>query len=415
MKQGSSDTDTASSSTVIARQAIFDTSDKVIGYELLCRPVRRKTDGDVLPPSRILADCLAYGIDFVVNTIKTRQKLFINVSLPFLAAGKYRLLPHNKFVLGVAEHEVSNKTFPELLSQVKSQGYSLVSDDVGRPERLKKILSSLDYVKVDFQVLRDQKTITDVTRYLQKHKVQLLADKVESYDVVDYAKSLGYAFFQGFFFSSPQLVNGKIISPNNAVCFNLLYELNKNFLDYDRIADLIVSDPVLSLKLLRFVNSPFYGQGGSVTSIRRALMVLGQAEFLQWINVNILTKCISTDADRELVYMAAFRCRFLSKLRQLVPATCDMELDMCLPGLFSTLEAILKMPFADTFSQVQCLETVKARVSDRQSRCGDCIRLADGFERNDRKTIERSKEVFRQVDLDSINLDAHMWASCILK
>ena len=45
--------------------------------------------------------------------------------------------------------------------------------------------------------------------------------------------------------------------------------------DPDQIADLILSDQVLAARVIRVVNSPLYGHGTEITSVKRALLYIG--------------------------------------------------------------------------------------------------------------------------------------------
>lgn len=399
---------------VVARQAIFDANNNVVGYELLHQRLTNSKYVLKLSESGPALNTIAHGIDLVVNAINKNQKIFINIPRKLLLDDKYLLLNKDKYILELAGPDAVTQRYSNILSKAKSRGY-LMACDIHDPGKLLHVLPYIDYAKVDFTQFQDRSLLQDITGSLQKFKLHLLAEKVETLESMDYAKHLGYQFFQGYFFSTPQLFHGKTISPSLAIQFNLMYELHKSHTDYNRLADLIASDPVLSFKLLKFVNSPFFGQSEAVTSIKRALSILGASELIQWININLLSNTAFSDMDKELVYMSAFRSRFLSSLRHALPSLCNLELEMCLPALFSLLDAILKIPFRELFSQIPCLHFLTEVFEDSTSRCHKCMALAAFFEKQDIEKINYYKRRLPDVDFDSINLDAHMWANCAIK
>ena len=195
----------------------------------------------------------------------------------------------------------------------------------------------------------------------------------------------------------------------------MMYELNKKNYDYDRLAEIVTTDAILSFKLLKFVNSPFYGQQTQTTSIKRALLVLGYRELKQWMHINLLSRSATTDIDKELIYLSAFRSKFLSILRETQPSRCNIDLDMCLPSLFSLLDVLLKMPFDAIFEQIHCLDTIKKGLTDHNAPCRKCFTLVQCFEKNESEKIETYRKTFPDIDFDHINYEALGWANSIAR
>jgi len=274
---------------VIARQAIFNAENKIIGFELLHRSLASPHQANIVSGTAATMDVIAHGIDLVVGSTQKHQKLFINFPSELLFAEKHLDLDKHKFVLELLENETVDKALLDAIARAKSQGYAFAIDDVENPNTVLKLLPLADFVKIDFNKLHNGEILRTATNYLKKFNNNLLAEKVESHDAVHYAKELGYHFFQGFFFSVPQIFYGKAVGTAASTHLNLMHELNKKEHDYDRIGEIITSDAVLSFKLLKFVNSPFYGQQKKTTSIKRALLVLGFRELRQWMNINLLS------------------------------------------------------------------------------------------------------------------------------
>ena len=60
-----------------------------------------------------------------------------------------------------------------------------------------------------------------------------------------------------------------------AVVSKVVSQLENKLADPDEIADLILSDQVLAARVIRVVNSPLYHRRDQITSVKRALMLIG--------------------------------------------------------------------------------------------------------------------------------------------
>ena len=86
---------------------------------------------------------------------------------------------------------------------------------------------------------------------------------------------MGYQLFQGYFFSKPVIIKSKEVDSINVNIFRILELLNDDEPDYQRMTEIIETDIGLAYKLLRLVNSVFYGTTNEIQSIKRALVHLG--------------------------------------------------------------------------------------------------------------------------------------------
>ncbi len=120
----------------------------------------------------------------------------------------------------------------------------------------------------------------------------LLAEKVESQKVYRDAHGLGFGLFQGFFFERPTVVPGRDIPASRLHRIELLREIHKPGLDFAAIAEIIEREVGLSCKLMRYLNSAFFGWRGPVSSIHHALMLLGESD---WAAVSALAARLAVD------------------------------------------------------------------------------------------------------------------------
>ena len=133
----------------IARQAIFDASKKVFGYELLARSGwENRFIGDSDSATRkMISDGVLYGFEGL-----TRGKRgFINCTRESLVEGLVTLLP-KLTVLEVLETIVPDNEVISAVQHIKELGYQIALDDFRISPNMDKLVALADFVKVDFRL-----------------------------------------------------------------------------------------------------------------------------------------------------------------------------------------------------------------------------------------------------------------------
>ena len=65
-----------------------------------------------------------------------------------------------------------------------------------------------DIIKFDFRATSFEE-MADYVKKLSRYGVELLAEKVETYEEFEEAIEMGCKYFQGYFFSKPEILQGK--------------------------------------------------------------------------------------------------------------------------------------------------------------------------------------------------------------
>ena len=116
-------------------------------------------------------------------------------------------------------------------------------------------------------------------------------------------------------------------------------------MDFRKLADLLKREPGLSYKLLRFVNSAWFGLRSPVESLQRALVSLGEDAARKWLSVLTMAN-LAADHPTELAISALVRARFFESLARESGLT-HLSDDCFLVGMFSHLDAMLGRPLAE--------------------------------------------------------------------
>lgn len=334
---------------LVARQAIFDRDRRVYGYELLFRSHSApnafdNTEGGLATQQVLANSLLVIGLDNLVG----RGKAFINFGRAPLLQGWHASLPRDKTVIELLETVEPDDEVLEACQRLRNEGYRIALDDFVFKPGWERLLTVADLVKIEIQAMPR----SDQKRLVQRAKAQgltVLAEKVETHEEFEWARQIGYNYFQGYFFARPVTVHGRQIPANKLHCLRLLQEAQSPDLDFDRLERLITEDVSLSYQLLRYVNSPLFHVRGRIHSIRQALLFFGETELRKWIALATLART-SDDKPRELIRHSLVRARFCELLA--ASARQNLKQTAFLTGLFSLLDALIDRPLEQTLSEI---------------------------------------------------------------
>lgn len=339
----------------IARQPIFDAHLKVFAYELLFRAGNR----NVFEPrpeaaSSVIVDS---AMLFDLQTLTgPAAKAFINADRGALLRGAPRLLPAQRIVVEVLE---TISPAPEILdacSSLHAAGYPLALDDFTDHPKWQPLIPIAKFLKVDFRAADSAARRAIAERY-RGDGLQLLAEKVETQDEVQEARSLGYSCFQGFFFCKPAMVEGRDIPGNKLNCLQLLSAVSGPDFSFSKIEEILKRDPALVYKLLRYLNSPLVGLRVEIRSIREAIALLGETELRGWISI-VAIVAMASGKPHELIRTALTRAYFCEEFARPL-GMADLSSDLFLMGLLSVSDALLDRPMQQVLERLPVAESIR--------------------------------------------------------
>jgi c-di-GMP-related signal transduction protein len=395
----------------VARQPILDARQRVVGYELLFRsgatnafPVG--TDLDVAS-SRVIADSLmVFGLDQLIGD----QLAFVNITRETLLAGHYQCLPPERVVLELLE---TVRPDPEVLDACRTAqqgGYRLALDDVCESTPLEAFLPLVDILKLDCRLLSPDARRCMVRR-LRSEPVQLLAEKVEDREQFAATCAEGFGLFQGFFFCRPEMLSRRDVRTGKLVYLKLLAQLQLPDLDFAAVEAIIKHDVSLSLKLLRFLNSAAFGWRSRVTSLKQALVLLGERPFRRWVGLLSVVE-LATEHPGVLAQTCLVRARQCELLAPHVGLR-GRELDLFSVGLFSLLETLAGRPLDELTRELHLSSELCAALhQDPGSRMGQVLGLVVAHERGDWAAVGARAIALglSTEDFASCYLDTVRWA-----
>jgi len=397
----------------VARQPVFHPDETVWGYELLFRSgqnnIAQITDG-----SQATASVIADGLSLAMEGMTVGARILINFPEQLLADDAGFALPRETCVVEVLEDVRPSKKTLAATRRLKEAGYTIAVDDYFGQPSLLPFLELADIVKLDILELGSDpaRVRAALDKLPCRDRLLLLAEKVEDKPTFDFLREMGFDLFQGFFFSRPEIIPGKKLSANELTKLQLLSELSEEDFEPRRLAEILQSDPSLSYRLFRYINSVGFGLREKVTSLKRAIDMMGMLQAKQWLRSAVMSDLNPAPAGGELAFMSVHRAKFLETVCALsgTERVCKSD-TLFITGLFSLLDAMLGMDMEEILQKLPLDDSIALALRDRDTSC-DLLFLAKSYEHG---RWDEVTDCLTQLKIDSSMADevyakARNWA-----
>lgn len=391
------------SDILIARQPIYDRHLQVAGYEVLYRN-RREDIADVIDADSATLNVLANTfLEIGLEDLLGNRPAFINCSRNFLITEDPLHLPVGKAVLEVSERLSPD---PEVLRGIRnlmSRGYQIALDNVCLEPENRALLEVTHYIK--FDVLGSHRArILEDAKELRQPGIQLIAEKVESQEDFDLCKDLGFDLFQGYFLCKPRVIRREHAPANELAVLKLMAELNNPEADARDVERIVTTDVTLSYRLLRYVNSAFFGLRKKIDSIQRAIVLLGFRNIRTWATVLAMSGIEGKPS--ELMRIALLRARFC----ELLAAQTETPLQDAAftVGLFSVLDALLDLPMREALDPLPLAPSIEAALIRHQGPLGQILQCVEAYQRGHWSGVDNFPNL--SATLGQAYLDALAWS-----
>ncbi len=393
----------------IARQPIFDTKGRVYAYELLFRSGLHNyfdcDDQDHAAASVIANSNLLF--DLTEMTGGTRA--FINCTHRVLTEELMTTLPRQQVVVEILEDVEPDPALIAACQKLKQQGYILALDDFVYHKNFEPLLDLADIIKVDF-LLSDVQEQERLAQTMIPRGIKMLAEKVETHEVYEQARQMGYQYFQGYFFAKPVIISRKDIPTNKMQFMRILKDVHAAEVDFQKLAKTIQSEVSLSYKLLKLINSAAFALRHRVTSIIQALSLLGLREIRSWVSL-LSISFMADDKPAELINSSLIRARLCELLAQPSGFGARKD-DMFLMGLFSLLDVIMSRPIDEILSEIQVEEDIHKALVAAEGPLGHILELVKAMEKGEWDSLSdnAAKLGIDEQRLPQAYVDAVKWA-----
>jgi EAL and modified HD-GYP domain-containing signal transduction protein len=359
--------------TLLAFQPVYTRNKTVAAYEVLLG-----RDGEcstVLPDLTSSTVLGTYADVFQNGRIETVPTL-LRISPATLRSPDVLQLPQSQYILEVALPDGTADEIHPHLRALAERGYKLALAGY-RPERsdLEPLLDTVHVVRLGLKQL-GMAGVADAARRLCFHQAKLLVDGIDAIDHFYACAELGITWFQGDFLVKATPVKDKKLPSNKVLLLELLSELHRPDTTPMALEQIAIKDAAFSFRILKVINSAAVGLHCEVSSLSRAISLLGTNELGRWANLLLVHG--EPGKPAELMRNMLVRGRMCEILAELSGRADAMT--AFIVGLMSRLDVLMDIAMRDLMRQVPLSSEVKQALLHHDGPLGELLTEVEHYE-----------------------------------
>jgi EAL and modified HD-GYP domain-containing signal transduction protein len=380
----------------ICRQPIHNRQLSVVGYSILLHGNATARAQDYVATSQMLEHAF---IDIGLEAIVGKTRACMRLTRGFLLLDYTTVFPPERVIVEIAPDTLVDTELLTTIRALATQGYTITLPDVLAYAHLYPLVDVAGIILFDLST-HVSAVIQEHVAQLQPYAVKLLAREVNTPEDFAFCHTLGINYVQGHFFCQPDVLKGQRVSTNRLSIMQVLAKLMQPDTEFEELEALVRCDVSLSYKLLRLINSSFFGLSRNITSIRQALLLLGMKQVTTWVSLMLLAGV--DDKPHELAVTAMMRARMCELLAKAMSQKNTET--FFLVGLFSILDAVMDRPLSELLAALPLAEEVSRALLHHEGLYGAILHAVLAYERGDWKPVKQLG-----LDSDVIN-DAYLQA-----
>lgn len=370
----------------IGRQPIIDSKAKIVAYDLLYREGVHNDDNGFT--AAVISNLLLSS-----DKILGKHLGFIRVGAEFLQYDVVDLLSDDKVIYAILADALIDDELIERIQVLREQGYRFALNDIAYTTESSRhyslLLPYMSYIKIDIS----QSDLTLVSQSISMfHEVgiELIGSKIETHDLYELCRSMGFDYFQGYFISEPNIIENATFSPEQVGVIRL-WNLLQRDIEMPELVDAFQQNHTISLKLLRFINSAAFSLRNPVASIEQVLVLMGRDPISRWIMLLMFSETHNGVEKRvPLLLMVVYRTEMMSALIKVmkVNATRSELSTAYFVGMLSLIHLLFRMPQKTVLEKLNISSEIKDAVVDGSGFYGELLELTRSIECFDTELME---------------------------
>lgn len=408
----------------VCRVPLLNRQEKIAGYQFsLHENVQARLHGKLDLVQKAYDDVLLRHLASLgINSLLGHRLAVIGLAPASLSNPRLSELPaeNTVFLVIPTQQKLPTEELSALLQNLREAGYAhgwlLRQPDLHRHPELLGLAAVADYVQIEVNGF-DGMDIKTLLKSLRSRRpdglppLKLVASEISTFDEFSLCFRGGFDLFHGRFVSSRENWHPPKSDINRLQVIELL-NLVRSDAEFDAIAEQLKREPVLTFKLLRYLNSPAMGMQSPVDTMNQALLILGRDKFYRWLSLLLFDIKTPGFRERILTEQALTRGRCLENLagQGRLPAQKDQ---LFLLGLFSLLDVLMGQPMPAMLKQAKLPEAVRAALLGEPGPYRDALTLAvalDGLEHDEIKRCADACGV-DAMQISRAAIDALAWAN----
>ena len=398
----------------LGRQNIFKSDVNACAYEIL---YFSDSHGDNQVGKNSISSALSILqtiLDVGVDRIAHGKPAFFSLSSDFLC--KQKNLPFQPEIAGVFVSVVDELVDERTISkfhQLRQQKYAIVFDNIHVNRFTIPLIHEVTAGRIDVSQY-SKSELNDLLKQLKPFNLHIYANNISDLDTFESCKALGFEYFQGDFFTKPQIISGRRLPSRRLFVLKMLASLYNPEIDIRDLEIIIRQDVSLGYKLMRMVNSAYYGLNSQIESIQHALILLGINPLRAWLSVILLSEI--DDQPGSLMATAIIRGKMCELIGELMPD--EDESSYFVTGLFSILDAMMGLPMNEILEYLPMTDVINKALLYKEGPLGNTLQSVIAYEQNHWQDINLPKisiQQIREAYLISIAWAAELTNSNLLK
>ncbi len=395
----------AKNNVLLARQPIYDTELGIYAYELLFRSDKNEWGHEIGADTATSVVLFNTFSEIGIHNVVGEHRAFINFTRNLLLDPPP--FSNGEIVIEVLEDVTPDAEVIDSLKRFKQQGFTIALDDFEYHESLQPLVELADIIKIDVMALSEKQIAEHVT-LLKVPGTALLAEKVETQEMYNFCKELGFDYFQGYFLSRPKIMKGHKVPANKLVVMKLIADLQSPDTNPQQLHDTISKDPGLSFKLLRMINSAAYRRVNKIESLFRAIILLGEKDIRRWASLLALSQL--DDKPHSLSELTMVRAKMCELIGSHINAKqSDLFFTV---GLLSMMEAYFDAPIKELLDSMALSDEIEQALLQYQGILGFVLKTSIAYERGEWGKIDwesLTQHHLSILDVKQAYLDSLQW------
>ena len=340
----------------------------------------RVVDGD-LATATVISN--AFGELSLADALGPYQG-FIKVDGGLLCSDLINALPPRSVVLEIVENVDATPEIVARCAQLRDAGFTFalrwrepMSQAAGALREMASVIK-IDASRFGAPHLRQ------IVDELAPFNKMLLAEKVESHAQMQCCHELGFDLFQGYYFARPTIMRGKHLHPSEIALLRLLGLLSQDA-DDEAVEAAFRQAPLLTVNLLRLINSAASGMTTRVTSLHHAITLLGRRQLLRWLQLLLYSRVPQArESVNPLLQLAATRGRLMELMvvhvDDALARTRDGVDQAYMVGILSLMPTLFACSMPELLAQLPVATAVEAALCARDGTLGALLALVEALE-----------------------------------
>jgi EAL and modified HD-GYP domain-containing signal transduction protein len=367
-------------SVFVARRPVFDRNLDLAAYEILVSSEDDDSIGGDDMSDAVSRLVLEVAGDAGIDSMLGEQPVWMTLSVSAAREAAEGNIGKQSATIELRANGDSAQDVRTAITRLQARGHRVAREvDPQAEGSVTDLLHGADIAVVDVAAMSSEEMEKTVQRVKQA-RVAAAASNVDVPERHEEAQAAGFDLFRGEFFKKPHSRATGGVAPSRLAVLRLLGALHDPNVELPDLAKLLSQDVALTYRLLRYINSAFFGMRREVTSISHALALLGLRNVKRWATVIMLA-----DVDhrpRELLTTALVRARFCELLG---PYFRQQNADQLFTlGLFSVLDALMDTPMTKALRPLPLSEDMVGALTLGNGAQGNVLSCALAVERGER-------------------------------